>query len=49
MTGNDNGDGAGEKEESLPSHNDDFQALDLDIAWIERQEKCDPVQLLQVK
>ena len=48
VTGDDNGDDVDEEENNTHSHSDDFQALDLVIAQKEWQEKCDPVQLLEV-
>ena len=44
-----NRDDVDEEQKNLPSHSDDFQALDLAVGWKEWQENCDPVQLLQVK
>jgi hypothetical protein len=49
VTANDNEDDVDEEEQNVPSYRDDLQALDLAIAWMERQHKCDPLQLLQVK
>jgi hypothetical protein len=49
MTENDNEDDVDEEEQNVPSYRDALQALDLAIAWMERQHKCDPLQLLQAK
>ena len=49
VTANDNEDDVDEEEQNVPSYRDALQALDLAIAWMERQQKCDPMQLLQAK
>ena len=38
-----------EEEKNVPSHRDALQDLDLATAWMERKQKCVPIQLLQVK
>jgi len=49
VTADDNEDDVDEEEQNVPSYRDALQALGLAIEWMEQQQKCDPMQLLQVK
>ena len=49
VTANENEGDVDEEQQNFPSYRDALQALDLAIAWMERQQKCDPMQMLQVK